>query len=465
MNERGEFPLLSNSLFTTVSAMKNEDSDFAALVQVVLSDFTLTQKVIRLANSAMYISFGRNTTTVTRALMVLGVDVVGHLVIGLKLVDHFHQALSGAQRIDAKLELNRVMLASRIAREVTSGHDIRRSEQAVVCTLMRQLGRLLTLFYLEQEWQEIVALTERKPLDDGDACLKVLGISFEELGLEAAERWGLPPLIRDGMQSFDPVLPGDGTAPEVHWLRAVTNFSTDISTLMTMTQGDGEIDKEKLEHVARRYSDVLKVEPDVLSRIPFNLAQDSGSTQYLKEIDRLREQTVQAKALDTVRHLRECLRELHALPSENRGAQVLTMALETLLSCLNFSRALVFIRDKRAGIFTARLGLGPNIAALLPYLQFDEKFSPDVFHLVTTNSAGIFIENSRAPNFSAHIPDWFKSALPDAEGFVLLPVRSSTGTVAVLYGDWNETGRVRKVKPREMSVLNELARELGRFFG
>ena len=153
MSERGDFPMLSQALRTTVSAMSDDDLDFTALVQVVLSDFGLTQKVLRLANSAMYISFGGNITTVTRALMVLGMDAVGHLVVGLKLVDHFHQ--SAPRRIDAKLELNRTLLSGTVARQVTEHSEFRASEEAVVCTLMRQIGKLLVAFYLETEWDQI----------------------------------------------------------------------------------------------------------------------------------------------------------------------------------------------------------------------------------------------------------------------------------------------------------------------
>src|SRR3984893_9371074 len=121
MNERGDFPMLSNSLRTTISAMRSDDYDFTALVQVVLSDFTLTQKVIRLANSAMYMAFGGNITTVSRALMVLGMEAVGHLVVGLKIVDHFHH--SAPRRIDAKLELNRTLLSGCVARKLTERGD------------------------------------------------------------------------------------------------------------------------------------------------------------------------------------------------------------------------------------------------------------------------------------------------------------------------------------------------------
>jgi len=139
MSERGDFPMLSQSLRTTMAAMNNDDLDFSGLVQVVLSDFALTQKVLRLANSAMYMAFGGNITTVSRALMVLGMDAVGHLVVGLKIVDHFHHSVP--RRIDAKLELNRTLLSGCVARKLTERGDLRAGEEAVVCTLMRQIGK------------------------------------------------------------------------------------------------------------------------------------------------------------------------------------------------------------------------------------------------------------------------------------------------------------------------------------
>src|ERR1700759_678563 len=62
MSERGDFPMLSQSLRSTMAAMNNDDLDFTGLVQVVLSDFALTQKVLRLAKPAMCMAFGRDNT-------------------------------------------------------------------------------------------------------------------------------------------------------------------------------------------------------------------------------------------------------------------------------------------------------------------------------------------------------------------------------------------------------------------
>jgi HD-like signal output (HDOD) protein len=464
MSERGDFPMLSNSLRTTISAMKSDDYDFTALVQVVLSDFTLTQKVLRLANSAMYMAFGGNITTVSRALMVLGMEAVGHLVLGLKLVDHFQQSQSAGQQIDAKLELNRAMLAGCIARKVTEAGDVRSGEQAVVCTLMRQLGKLLCLFYLETEWQQVRERADSEGRSDDEMCMEILGVSFEELGQEAATRWGLPTVIRSGMKPYDPLDDDETMSAEVRWLRAVTSFSTEVSALMTVAGDDPQVCEAHVQQAAELYSEVLNLESDALLGITNSLAQENVSKHYMKEIDGLRAQAAEVKIQDAERHIRDGLGDLRSLPSENLLAQVLTMASETVLASLCFSRTIVFVRDPRTSAFTARLGFGPRIDPLLPLLRFDEAFAPDVFHLAIANSVGIFIENARDPKFSSHIPAWFRRALPDAKAFVLLPVKTETGAVALLYGDWDDTALVRKILPQEMSALNELARELGRFF-
>lgn len=282
MNERGDFPMLSQSLRTTVAAMTNDDYDFSALVKVVLSDFALTQKVLRLANSAMYMAFGGNITTVTRALMVLGMDAVGHLVVGLKIVDHFHH--SAPRRIDAKLELNRTMLSGCVARKLTENGDLRAGEEAVVCTLMRQVGKLLVVFYLEPEWDQIRREIEEGASDD-EACLDVLGVTFEELGMEAASRWRLPDTIRAGMGQYDPA---DNESRQVQWLRATTNYSTEVARVLTTTGLSDEMRETHIAELAQHYGRALSIDADVLVQMSLALAREEAEDGVMREIVELR---------------------------------------------------------------------------------------------------------------------------------------------------------------------------------
>lgn len=478
MNERGDFPLLSESLRATMAAMKNDDLDFTALVRVVLSDFALTQKVLRLANSAMYMAFGGNITTVTRALMVLGMDAVGHLVVRLKLVDHFHH--STPRRIDAKLELNRALLSGCVARKLTERAELRSGEEAVVCTLMRQVGKLLVVCYLDSEWDRIRRRAAELNGDEAAAYIDVLGVGFDEIGLEAAARWRLPDVIRAGMADHDHVVHADafgnddddhdagratddGPADRVRWLRAISRCSTDVAGALVMPASPQR--DARIAALAQHYGAELDMESDALVEIAERLAREEASDTVMREIVELR---ANADAIARAQAAPEAcleagLADLRALPSEHVLTPVLALASESLLAGLAFTRTVMFVRHDD-GTFAARLGFGPGVDTTLDRLRFDERFEPDVFHLAISNSVGIFIEQAQEPKMLKRLPAWYLDAFDDTRAFVLLPVRVGTTTVALLYGDWAGAQPARKITQQEMAVLNELARELGRFF-
>ena len=86
IKEQGHLPGFSNVVDQIVGAMQSEDEREFSMTRTVLSDPALTHRVLRLANSAMYAMFGE-INTVSRAVMVLGTESIGHLALGLKLVD------------------------------------------------------------------------------------------------------------------------------------------------------------------------------------------------------------------------------------------------------------------------------------------------------------------------------------------------------------------------------------------
>jgi len=464
MSERGDFPMLSQALRTTVSAMSDDDLDFTSLVQVVLSDVGLTHKVLRLANSAMYIAFGGNITTVTRALMVLGMDAVGNLVVGLKLVDHYHQ--SAPRRIDTKLELNRTMLSGAVARQLTVHKDLRSAEEAVVCTLMRQIGKLLVAFYLEHEWDQLRRKAASENIPDSVACAALLGVTFDEIGLEAADRWRLPETIREGMRATDPNAPVDETAPKhVRWLRAISNYSTEVADALTAQHMEADGRESMLFEIAHRYSGALNTDADTLASMSLALASEESSEGVIREISELQANAdAMARAnVSAQARIGASVEDLRALPSKNALAPALALASESILGSLHLSRTVIFMRQAN-NEFHARLGLGAGVEPMLEKLRFSAEFRPDVFHLAITNPVGIFIENAHDARIDARLPRWYKETLGEAQAFVLLPVKSNDSTVALIYGDWTSPQHVRKISAAEMSALNELTKELSRFF-
>ncbi len=69
---------------------------------------------------------------------------------------------------------------------------------------MRQIGKLLVAFYLESARTGCRRKAASENISDSHACAVLLGVTFEEIGIEAADRWRLPETIRAGMRASDP---------------------------------------------------------------------------------------------------------------------------------------------------------------------------------------------------------------------------------------------------------------------
>ncbi|MFT0174761.1 HDOD domain-containing protein [Paraburkholderia mimosarum] len=457
----GDFPILSRSLHATVAAMNDEDCDFSAMVQVVLSDFSLTQKVLRLANSAMYRVFGGNITTVSRALTVLGADAVVHLVIGFKILEHFRD--SESSRTDVEVELHRAILSSCVARALTVQDDPLVAEEAVICALMRQTGRLLVAVYLDGEWNQIRLQAEAN-VDESEACRAVLGATFDDIGREAASRWRLPYVIQSGLEAFDP----NATGEEDHAqrLRAITSYSTDVTDVLTrQSLSDAQRDVS-ISSLADRYGVALAMDPTVLAAKSISLACGGAGAAILREIAELRANVTASRGGMLVPQMRILAgtNDLRALSATPALELALAVACETVSEALGCARTVAFVMDD-SGIFRARVGFGSNIDEALSGLSFGSAFEPDVFHLAIRNSVAILIDNARAPKMIARLPGWYRVTFGDTHSFVLLPVTGANqSTVALLYGDWSDAQQRRKFSCDEMVALNELARELGRSF-
>ena len=76
---RGDLPGFAKVVNSIIGAMRGDNDAEFNMTKTVLSDPALTQRVLRLANSAMYSVFGMGINTVSKAVIVLGAGWIGRL--------------------------------------------------------------------------------------------------------------------------------------------------------------------------------------------------------------------------------------------------------------------------------------------------------------------------------------------------------------------------------------------------
>jgi len=92
IRRQGDMPGFTKAINAILASMRGEDEREFSMTQTVLSDPVLTQKVLRLANSGMYSAFGQRINTVSKAVLVLGTEAIGHLALGLKLIEELSKS-------------------------------------------------------------------------------------------------------------------------------------------------------------------------------------------------------------------------------------------------------------------------------------------------------------------------------------------------------------------------------------
>lgn len=455
INERGDFPTLQRNISNIVSAMHNEEANTSELVSVVLSDFTLTQQVIRLANSAMYSAFGGNVSTVSRALAVLGVDAIGHLALGLQLLENF-SGLAENQGM-AGQELHRVLVASEFARKVTIGKGPKEAEEAVVCTLLQSISRLLVVFYFPQEWVKIQQRTTLEGLSLSEACKIELGISFEDLAQEVTQRWRLPQDIAQSIQTprLDPSTPLDTHGA---WLNAIATLSSNVAEGLLEQKG-----VEELTDMLAQHAEWLGISADLMvdsaldsSAFLLQLRQDGLTTTVDGAKPKGKPSDANLRLLRNIRDVSEVANSMHP--------NVLApLVLESWMQSMGFEKCFCMFLNYSTKRFEAKIGFGEGVPAKLPRLGFAQGFVPDVFHIALTQSAVVFISDTHESQFSSRLPKWYHQEFEIPRSFIILPLQLKNKGVGLFYGDWGST-LCPKLSPEETTSMYKLGDVLMRGF-
>lgn len=457
VRQRGDLPGFSKVVNAIIGAMQGEHDGEFNMTKTVLSDPALTQKVLRLANSPMYAVFGGNINTVSKAVIVLGTDSIGHLALGLKLIDGLTDASLNAD--GARAEMERAVLSGHIARHVASSASTRDAEEAVVCSMLHTLGRMMVTFYLADRWKLVQARCADALLSEAEATREVLGLGLDEIGRLIARQWGLPVSLINSLQDIHPASIGE-PLDHADWLAAISTMATSCAVALHQDPVSG---LAQIERIADTYAEMLGLGPDQMLAAVAAAHRTAEEEQVLQRPSRTTDTGSKGalpppagKPDDAALILTRGVADMRGAANSASTGQLITMALETVYKGLGLCRAIVFLHSNEAAKYVARMCFGEGVQDLMPRLAFDDAYQPDVFHAALVNDKMIFVENARAPAFVNKLPRWWKHAFPTARSFMVLPLTVNGRPAGFIYGDWDDSQPRAKIEPSEILPLNEL---------
>ena len=249
---RSDFPALTDTITTVTKAMGSDKQGVATLASAILKDFAVTNKLMKLVNSAHYGTAGRGVTTVSRAIMVIGFDQVRSIAVGLLLFEHLQNK---SQAVALREEIIATYFNGLLARSMLAASGLRDAEEAFICSMFHNLGRLLTAYYFHEEYAEIQKLV-RTGQDERKVAAATLGAPMDELGMGIAKSWKFPDRVVATMRPVLDLQPMPPTS-DTDSMRLVATLARGVTDVIRY--GTDEERAPRLLKLEKRFGEPLAI--------------------------------------------------------------------------------------------------------------------------------------------------------------------------------------------------------------
>ena len=499
MRHKTDFPAMSDSMVRIQGMASSDKESVGSITNEILKDIALTNKLLRLVNSAHY-ARGSAISTVSRAVGLVGLNGIRNMALSLVLLEHMQDK---AHANLLKAEFLRSLMAGSIAGELCP--SARDAEEAFIGSMFQNLGRLLAEFYFPEEAAAIRAqtLARQHPVTEALASASVLGLSYEELGVGVAKAWGLPAAIQRCMRKPAAEPPGrvaEDNAERMRWIAVAANETADALLHCPPKELDA-----RLAGVVTRFAKTLGVSPkemqsatatarlklvEMARAMDLKVVPGSAAARLLKIPDAVASADLAASthalgpgASDALSPL-----ELHAtqpagsaeLPAASTGpvvnlAEVLTagiqditnamvedfrlsdllrMIIETIYRAMALHRIVFCMRDAKTDCLTGRFGLGADTDKLVSCFKISLQAQADLFTAVCNKGADTMISDATESRMAARLPAWYKQAV-NAPTFLLLPLQIKGKPFGLIYADKAAPGSL-VLNEKELALLRTL---------
>jgi putative nucleotidyltransferase with HDIG domain len=153
------------------------------MARVVTSDQVLSAKVLKLVNSPFY-GFSGRISTVSKALILLGVNVVKSLAISSSIFEIMEKNIVGLW----EHSLGAAVAANIIARKLS----LPEREEISTAALLHDIGKVIIKIKLEEDYEHLIKVIKEKELPMIDCEKELFNIDHAEIGEWLGKSWLLP---------------------------------------------------------------------------------------------------------------------------------------------------------------------------------------------------------------------------------------------------------------------------------
>jgi HD-like signal output (HDOD) protein len=292
VEERGVLPSLSPLTLKLIETASEESCSAQDITNLVSQDPSLTTRLLKLSNSAFFRTRSK-ISTISRAVVLLGINRVRSMALGLSLRDTFPMGVHGNMDYDRfwKVSMYRALIGQDLAAEVEGFN----SEEVFVAALILEIGQLMLYLALPEAQQknypgECLASPDLMRWEN-----EFVGINHREVGKIILKKWGFPEHLAETQACME----ADATKKDAPPLAQICELAR-LGSEMFFARGDN------LHVLHKSAYRLFKIPPKTVNKILINAITHVDETADVLKVEADREKdviTILEKANEALEHL------------------------------------------------------------------------------------------------------------------------------------------------------------------
>lgn len=185
-------PSLPTIALEVIDLVQQKDVNIKQIAHTISHDPALSSRILKIVNSSFY-GQAHTVSTITHALVVLGLNSVKTLALGFSLVSNIKD--SAADGFDLMKFWKHSLFSAAAAKKIAAQAGIAQQEEVFLGALLQDLGQLALSQTLGPKYHQVIAPAGA---DRGNALeleRQAFDTDHAEIGGALADHWKLPPVL------------------------------------------------------------------------------------------------------------------------------------------------------------------------------------------------------------------------------------------------------------------------------
>ncbi|HEY8102444.1 MAG TPA: HDOD domain-containing protein [Burkholderiaceae bacterium] len=434
MDSEPGFAGLGASVQVISSLDDDDDGGPRNLTSLILRDAALTSRLLRLANGS---SRGtRNVSTIDQAIAILGFNTVRSVALSLALLDSLSNKPQSSQ---LHAEIVAAYFCGTLAASITRHNGSRyNSQEAQVCGLMQNLGRMMATYHLYEDIERSHTFAAEKNLTEEAAVAQVLGIRFDDIGTRIAEHWNLPDVLQQSLAAKAGKVPPRAASNAVGWHQMCALFSRCVTDAMFRSPESAE--KIEINQSIAFFRQALQLKEDETHEWIEKALEETGTLlaelAFPCDIEQARSRLRKAseRVMDVLSS-NDSLLKGDAKGDGKKPVEVVQQVIRQVHDAFGFDLTLLCLPNGASGL-VAIAGVGRNANQTVARFRC-QGAQPDIFRLLMAKKVDLYVADIDAPSYAKYIPDWYREQV-GASSFLIMSLVRDGQYLGMLYGDYSD---------------------------